>query len=87
MPVFNWNYFSFYDFDSTWFYRELALIPLFVAILWIVWMKVVRNSLKEVLSRPEAMSLEEAYATAVINDALDTDTEEDEDEADNKKEN
>lgn len=42
MPVFNWNYLSFYDFDATWLYREVVLIPVLLAILWVIWMKVVR---------------------------------------------
>ncbi len=39
-----------------------------------------RSSLKDVLGKPEAMSLQEAYATAVINEALDTDDDDDEEE-------
>merc|ERR1719262_1220467 len=76
MAVFNWNYFSFYEFDTTWLYREVVLIPILIAILWIVWMKVVRGALKDALNQTEPpMSLDEAYATAIINEALDTDDE------------
>jgi len=39
-------------------------------------MKVVRNSLKDALNPNGAMSLQEAYANAVITDALDTDDDE-----------
>ena len=42
MAVFNWNYLSFYTFDSTWLYREVILIPILIVILWFIWMKVVR---------------------------------------------
>ena len=42
MAVFNWNYLSFVNFDSTWVYREMVLIPILIVILWFVWMKVVR---------------------------------------------
>merc|ERR1712079_903941 len=74
MNVFNWEYLSFISIDSTWLYREVLLIPILLVILWIVWMKVVRNSLQDVMKQP-AMSLDEAYANAVINDALYTDDE------------
>lgn len=78
MAVFNWNYFSFYDYDITWLYREVVLIPVLIVGLWIIWMKVVRGALKDALNQTaEPMSLEEAYATAIINDALDTDDDED----------
>merc|ERR1712088_1146436 len=81
MAIFNWDYMSFYDFDSTWLYREVVLIPILLALLWIIWMKVVRNSLKEAkMPLERAMSLEEAYANAVISDALDTDDEAEVDE-------
>ena len=40
-----------------------------------------RNALKDAMTSPEAMSLDEAYANAVITEALDT---EDEDEAQTK---
>ena len=42
MAVFNWNYFSFYELDSTYLKWELGLIPIVVAVLWFVWMKIVR---------------------------------------------
>merc|ERR1711982_278342 len=76
--VFNWNYLSFVNFDSTWVYREMVLIPILIVILWFVWMKVVRSALKDALNTTRAMSVDEAYANAVINDALSTDDEADE---------
>ncbi len=42
MAVFNWNYFSFYEYNTTWLYRELLLIPLLVIVLLFLWMKIVR---------------------------------------------
>merc|ERR1712209_386127 len=78
MAVFNWNYLSFVNFDSTWVYREMVLIPILIVILWFVWMKVVRSALKDALNTTRAMSVDEAYANAVINDALSTDDEADE---------
>merc|ERR1712026_19021 len=77
MAVFNWNYLSFYDFDSTWLYREVVLIPILIVVLWFIWMKVVRSALKDALSTTRAMSVDEAYANAVINEALSTDDEND----------
>merc|ERR1712111_201435 len=74
MAVFNWNYLSFVNFDSTWVYREMVLIPILIVILWFVWMKVVRSALKDALNTTRAMSVDEAYA----NDALSTDDEADE---------
>merc|ERR1711983_450138 len=78
MAVFNWNYLSFVNFDSTWVYREMVLIPILIVILWFVWMKVVRSALKDALNTTRAMSVDEAYANAAINDALSTDDEADE---------
>ena len=37
-----------------------------------------RGALKDALNQTEPMSLDEAYATAIINDALDTDDDENE---------
>merc|ERR1712029_863427 len=62
MAVFNWNYLSFVNFDSTWVYREMVLIPILIVILWFVWMKFVRSALKDALNTTRAMSVDEAYA-------------------------
>merc|ERR1711988_1524682 len=80
MNVFNWEYLSFITIDSTCLYRELLLIPILLVLLWIVWMKVVRSSLQEIKGQ-SAMSLDEAYANAVISDALDTEDETEPEEA------
>jgi len=42
-------------------------------VLWVLWLKVIRNALND--KREEAMSIEEAYQQAIINDALSTDEE------------
>merc|ERR1712020_695964 len=76
MAVFNWTYFSFINVDTTWLYREMVLIPILIFILWIFWMKVVRSALKDAINTPEPMSIDEAYANAVITEALDTEDEE-----------
>ena len=73
MAIFNWEYLSFYTFDQTWFYREMLFIPIVLIGLWILWLKVVREALKD--KQDEAMSLEEAYQEALITDALSTDEE------------
>ena len=73
MAIFNWEYLSFYTFDQTWFYREMLLIPIIVIVLWVLWLKVVRNALND--KREEAMSIQEAYQDAIITDALSTDEE------------
>merc|ERR1712179_776522 len=77
MAVFNWDYLSFIDVDTTWLYREMILIPILIFVLWAFWMKVVRSALKDAInSPPQAMSIDEAYANAVITDALETEDEE-----------
>merc|ERR1712226_1414964 len=77
MAVFNWDYLSFIDVDTTWLYREMILIPILIFVLWVFWMKVVRSALKDAInSPPQAMSIDEAYANAVITDALETEDEE-----------
>ena len=73
MAIFNWEYLSFYNLDQTWLYREMLIIPLLVIVLWVLWLKVIRSALND--KREEAMSIEEAYQEAIINDALSTDEE------------
>lgn len=73
---------SFYEFDATWLYREVFIIPLAVIVLWFFWMRIVRKALKDAVNEPVSLSLEEAYADAIINDALDTGDEEEEEEED-----
>lgn len=73
MAIFNWEYLSFYTLDQTWFYREMLVIPLVVIVLWVLWLKVIRSALND--KQEEAMSIEEAYQEAIINDALSTDEE------------
>jgi len=76
MALFSWEYLSFLKLDQTWFYREMLFIPLAVIVLWVLWLKVVRSALddnKKAVTR--AMSIEEAYQEAIINDALSTDEE------------
>merc|ERR1712045_519171 len=75
MAVFNWTYFSFTDIDTTWLYREMVLIPILIFFLWVFWMKVVRSAMKDAINSPEPMSIDEAYANAVITEALDTEDE------------
>ena len=58
MAIFNWEYLSFYNLDQTWLYREMLIIPLLVIVLWVLWLKVIRNALND--KREEAMSIEEA---------------------------
>jgi len=73
MAIFNWEYLSFTTFDQTWMTRELLIIPVVVLILWVLWLRVIRDALND--KREEAMSLEEAYQEASIIDALSTDEE------------
>ena len=73
MAVFNWEYLYFTNFNQTWLYREIVIIPVVVLILWVLWLKVIRSALND--KREEAMSLEEAYQEALITDALSTDEE------------
>ena len=73
MAIFNWEYLSFYNLDQTWLYREVFIIPVVVLILWVLWLKVIRDALND--KREEAMSIDEAYQEAIINDALSTDEE------------
>merc|ERR1712172_130393 len=65
MTAFSWEYLSFINLDTPWL--SILLTPIVLVLLWGIWMKVVRNYLNN--------SLEEAYANAVISDALDTDDE------------
>ena len=73
MAIFNWEYLSFTNLDQTWLYREVLIIPVVVLVLWVLWMKVIKDALND--KREEAMSIEEAYQEAIINDALSTDEE------------
>merc|ERR1712008_286256 len=72
MTVFSWEYLSLITLDTPWL--SILLTPIVLVLLWGIWMKVVRNYLNNPLKQPP-MSLEEAYANAVISDALDTDDE------------
>ena len=51
----------------------MIIIPVVVIVLWVLWLKVIREALND--KRVEAMSIEEAYQEAIINDALSTDEE------------
>ena len=73
MAIFNWEYFSYITMDQTWLYRELLFIPLLVIVLWVLWLKVIRDALQD--KREEAMSIDEAYQEALIIDALSSDEE------------
>ena len=73
MANFNWEYLAFLNLDQTWLYREMIIIPVVVIVLWVLWVKVSREALND--KRVEAMSIEEAYQEAIINDALSTDEE------------
>lgn len=73
MAIFNWEYLAFLKLDQTWFYREMLIIPVVVIVLWVLWLRVIRDALND--KREEAMSIEEAYQEAIINDALSTDEE------------
>merc|ERR1712072_1137698 len=64
---------GFLNLDQTWLYREMIIIPIVVIVLWVLWLKVIREALND--KRVEAMSIEEAYQEAIINDALSTDEE------------
>jgi hypothetical protein len=75
MAIFSWEYLAFLKLDQTWFYREMLIIPLVVIVLWVLWLRVIRDALND--KREEAMSIEEAYQEAIINDALSTDDETD----------
>merc|ERR1711935_916165 len=72
MTVFSWEYLSLITLDTPWL--SILLTPIVLVLLWGIWMKVVRNYFNNPLKQP-AMSLEDAYANAVISDALDTDDE------------
>jgi len=76
MAGFNWQYFGFTNFDATWIYRELLLLPIFIAILWFLWMRVVASTRESGLPCTPAMDITEAYQEAIIQDALSTDDEE-----------
>ena len=73
MANFNWEYLAFLNLDQTWLYREMIIIPVVVIVLWVLWLKVIREALND--KRDEAMSIQEAYQEAIINDALSTDEE------------
>ena len=73
MANFNWEYLAFLHLDQTWLYREMIIIPVVVIVLWVLWLKVIREALND--KRVEAMSIQEAYQEAIINDALSTDEE------------
>ena len=73
MTNFNWEYLAFLNLDQTWLYREMIIIPVVVIVLWVLWLKVIREALND--KRDEAMSIQEAYQEAIINDALSTDEE------------
>ena len=73
MANFNWEYLAFLNLDQTWLYREMIIIPVVVIVLWVLWLKVIREALND--KRVEAMSIQEAYQEAIINDALSTDEE------------
>jgi len=81
MAVFNWEYLSFVNFDATWIYREVLLLPVLIVGLWFLWMRIVNSTMKD-KSLPKVVDLSEAYQEAIIQDALSTDDEDDdEDEA------
>lgn len=66
------SYFPAVGFDLSVANWELALIPLAVLVLWVLWMKVVRSE----KSPEKAMDFLEAHQAAVISDALSTDDDE-----------
>ena len=78
MASFNWTYFSFYQYDTMWIYRELLAIPILVLILWYGWMKVVRSALVDA----QAMAMEEANAMLKAGQMSDESAESGIDEAD-----
>jgi len=85
MAVFNWEYLSFVNFDSTWFNREILALPLVIIVLWFLWMRVVKATLED-KSLPKTVDLCEAYQEAIIQDALSTDdSSDDEDKEDTAK--
>ena len=75
MANFNWEYLAFLNLDQTWLYREMIIIPVVVIVLWVLWLKVIREALNDKRVADRAMSIEEAYQEAIINDALSTDEE------------
>lgn len=85
MAVFSWEYLSFVNFDSTWIYREVLLLPVIIIGLWFLWMRVVKTTMKD-KSLPKGVGLTEAYEEAIIQDALSTDDSSDEEDAPNKPE-
>jgi len=79
MAVFNWEYLSFVNFDSTWIYREVLFVPVLIAGLWFLWMRIVNSTMKD-KSLPKVVDLSEAYNEAIIQDALSTDDDDDDDD-------
>ena len=79
-----------YGFDKVWLYRELLLIPVAVAVLWILWLKLVSIAFREETEgdvRNRVISIEEAYLDAIINEELVPNSEEEENEEEDDKKN
>lgn len=71
--IFNWEYMSFVNLDTTWLYREMLAIPVVVLILWVLWLRVVRSALKD----EEEILLKQAAENEGIDsdfETLDSDT-------------
>ena len=85
MTTFSWEYLSYYTFDQTWIYREVLLLPVVIAVLWFLWMRAVNATMQD-KSLPQAMDIGEAYHEAIIQDALSTDDEGDDEQVTFKKE-
>ncbi len=81
---------SWYSFSSTFYYREILVIPVVVGVLWILWMRLVGIVFREE-STPEgqakkSISVEEAYLDAVANELVtDNEVEQDDDDGDNEE--
>ncbi len=82
----SFSFSDWYAFPSDWVKRALIFVPVVVAVLFYIWMKLVsRAAADDSEEQPgkRAISLEEAYLDAALNDATeDEDDIPDEDEDD-----
>merc|ERR1712198_250792 len=88
--VFSWEYLSFLKIDEAAAYKEVAIIPVVVVVLFFIWMKLVSGENKEVTDKKDktkdGIDIVQAYQDALANE-MDSGTEldspnEDEDEKD-----
>merc|ERR1711973_174012 len=67
--VFSWEYFSFLKIDEAAAYKEVAIIPLLVVVLFVVWMKLVRGE-NSVLAEKKDKTKDGIDIVAAYQDAL-----------------